>query len=45
VIPSDAYLLVEGDRPRQHLPTVLIAAILLMFGAVNLIGLGRELRR
>jgi hypothetical protein len=45
VIPPDAYLLVEGDHPRQHLPTVLIAAILLMFGAVNLIGLGRELRR
>jgi hypothetical protein len=45
VIPADAYLLVEGDHPRQHLPTVLIAAILLMFGVVNLIGLGRELRR
>ncbi len=45
VIPPDAYLLVEGDRPRQHLPTVLIAAILIMFGAVNLVGLGRELRR
>ncbi|MES1165527.1 MAG: hypothetical protein ABUR63_07215 [Verrucomicrobiota bacterium] len=45
VIPPDAYLLVEGDRPRQHLPTVLIAAILVMFGAVNLVGLGRDLRR
>jgi hypothetical protein len=45
VIPPDAYLLVEGDRPRQHLPTVLIAAILVMFGAVNLIGLGRQLRQ
>lgn len=45
VIPPDAYLLVEGDRPRQHLPTVLIAAILVMFGAVNLVGLARELRR
>ena len=44
-IPADAYLLVEGDRPRQHLPTVLIAAILIMFGTVNLVGLGRELRR
>jgi len=45
VIPPDAYLLVEGDRPRQHLPTVLITAILVMFGAVNLVGLGRDLRR
>jgi hypothetical protein len=45
VIPPDAYLLVEGDVPRQHLPTVLIAAILVMFGVVNLVGLGRELRR
>jgi len=45
VIPPDAYLLVEGDRPRQHLPAVLIAAILIMFGTVNLVGLGRELRR
>jgi hypothetical protein len=44
-IPADAYLLVAGDRPRQHLPAVLIAAILIMFGAVNLVGLGRELRR
>ena len=26
VVPADAYLLVEGDRPRQHLPAVLIAA-------------------
>ncbi|HXJ19604.1 MAG TPA: hypothetical protein VMT03_05165 [Polyangia bacterium] len=45
VIPSDAYLLVEGDHPRQHLPTVLIAAILVMFAVVNLIGLGRQLRQ
>jgi len=45
VIPPDAYLLVEGDHPRQHLPTVLIAAILVMFGVVNLVGLGREFRR
>ena len=43
VIPDDAYLLVEGDRPREHAPTVLIALILVMFGAVNLVGLFREL--
>ncbi|HEX3904170.1 MAG TPA: hypothetical protein VH853_15125 [Polyangia bacterium] len=45
VIPDDAYLLVEGDRPREHAATVLIALILVMFGAVNLIGLARELSR
>ena len=45
VIPDDAYLLVEGDRPREHAPTVLIALILVMFGAVDLVGLVRELSR
>lgn len=45
VIPQDAYLLVEGDVPREHLPKVFIALILMMFGAVNLIGFARELRR
>jgi hypothetical protein len=45
VIPGDAYLLVEGDRPREHVPTVLIALILVMFGTVNLVGLVRELGR
>jgi hypothetical protein len=45
VIPDDAYLLVEGDSPREHAPTVLIALILVMFGAVNLVGLARELSR
>ena len=45
VIPEGAYLLVEGDVPREHIPTVLIALILVMFGAVNLVGLFRELTR
>jgi hypothetical protein len=45
VIPDDAYLLVEGDRPREHVPTLLIALILVMFGAVNLVGMARELGR
>ncbi len=45
VIPGDAYLLVEGDRPREHAPTVLVALILVMFGGVNLVGLFRELTR
>jgi hypothetical protein len=42
MIPGDAYLLVEGDRPREHVPTVLIGLILVMFGAVNLVGLVRS---
>jgi hypothetical protein len=45
VIPDDAYLLVEGEAPREHLPTIFLALILVMFGAVNLVGLVRELSR
>jgi hypothetical protein len=45
VIPDDAYLLVEGEIPREHLPTILLALILVMFGTVNLVGLLRELSR
>jgi hypothetical protein len=44
-VPDDAYLLVEGDRPRDHLPTVLLALAVAVFGAVNLGALARELRR
>jgi hypothetical protein len=45
LIPEDAYLVVEGETPREHLPTLFIAFILVMFGAVNLVGLARELSR
>jgi hypothetical protein len=45
VIPPDAFLLVEGDRPREHAATVVIALMLVMFGTVNVIGLVRGLRR
>jgi hypothetical protein len=45
VIPPDAFLLVEGDRPRQHAPTVVIGLMLVMFGTINVIGLVRGLRR
>jgi len=44
-IPDDAYLVIEGDQPREHLPTVLMGLVLAMFGAVNLVGLVRELLR
>jgi hypothetical protein len=42
VIPADAFLLVEGDHPRQHLPSVLIALVLVVFGVVNIAGLLRD---
>jgi hypothetical protein len=44
VIPPDAFLLVEGDQPRQHAATVVIALMLVMFGTINVIGLVRGLR-
>jgi hypothetical protein len=44
-IPSDAYLLIEADHPRDHVMSVFIALALVMFGAVNLVALARELRR
>jgi len=40
-IPDDAWLLVEGDRPRDHLTTVMIAVLLLGFALVNLLALRR----
>lgn len=43
-IPKDAYLLVESDVPRQHLPTVLVCLALVGFAALNLGGLRRGLR-
>jgi hypothetical protein len=44
-IPHDAYLIVEAEMPRDRLPQLAIAAVLLVFAAFNLIGLLRELRR
>jgi hypothetical protein len=44
VIPADAYLLVEGDRPRDHLSSILIALALLTFGAFNIVALVRNSR-
>jgi hypothetical protein len=44
-VPEDAFLLIEGDRPRDHLPTLLLALAVAMFGAFNLAALARELRR
>ncbi|HXU03452.1 MAG TPA: hypothetical protein VN903_20945 [Polyangia bacterium] len=42
VIPADAYLLVEGDRPRDHLSSILIALVLMTFGVFNIVALVRN---
>lgn len=44
-VPEDAYLLVEGDRPRDHLPTLFLALAVAVFGVVNLSALFRQLQR
>ena len=44
-VPDDAYLLVEGDRPRDHLPTLFLALAVAVFGVVNLAAVVREARR
>jgi len=38
-IPDDALLLREGERPREHLKIVVVAAFLLGFALLNLLGL------
>jgi hypothetical protein len=38
-IPDDALLLLEGERPRDHLKVLIIAAFLLGFAAVNLLAM------
>jgi hypothetical protein len=40
-IPDDAWLLLEGDRPRGHLTSVLVAVLLAGFAVVNLFALRR----
>jgi hypothetical protein len=44
-VPDDAYLLVEADRPRDHLPTLFLALAVAVFGVVNLGAFAREIRR
>jgi hypothetical protein len=43
-IPGDAYLIVEGETPREHLPEAAIALVLIVFASVNLVGLVKGLR-
>jgi hypothetical protein len=45
VIPPDAFLLVEGDRPREHAVSLFFALMLIMFGTVNVMGLVRSRTR
>jgi len=44
VIPDGAYLLSEGDYPREHMASVMIALVLLTFGIFNVAGLIRSRR-
>jgi hypothetical protein len=41
-IPDDALIVFEGERPREHLKTVIIAVFLLGFAIVNLLALRRR---
>jgi hypothetical protein len=41
-IPDDALILHEGERPREQLKTVIIAAFLLAFAILNLLALRRR---
>jgi hypothetical protein len=38
-IPDDAFLLREGERPRDHFKILIVAVFLLGFAAVNLLAL------
>jgi hypothetical protein len=42
VIPEGALLLIEGDRPRDHLASIIIALVLVTFGVFNLFALARN---
>jgi hypothetical protein len=42
VIPDGALLVVEGDRPRNHLASIIISLVLLTFGVFNIIALVRN---
>ena len=44
-IPADAFLIVEGETPREHLSDVVIATVLVGFAGVNLAGLAQGRRR
>jgi len=41
-IPGDAIIVFEGERPREHLKTLIIAIFLLGFATINLLALRRR---
>lgn len=43
-IPEGAWLLLEGDRPRDHVRSVVVAVLLVGFALVNLVALRRAKR-
>jgi hypothetical protein len=43
-IPDDAFLIVEAEKPREHLPEAAVAVVLVVFASVNLAGLMKGLR-
>jgi hypothetical protein len=44
VIPEGAFLLVEGDRPRDHVASILFSLVLVIFGVFNIVALVRNRR-
>jgi hypothetical protein len=42
MIPDDAYLVIEGDRPRDHAASIIIALVLVIFGVFNVVALVRN---
>ena len=44
-IPSDAWMLIEMDHPRDHVQSLIFAGVLLAFAAINLLGLARGMKK
>jgi hypothetical protein len=44
VIPEGSFLLVEGDRPRDHVASILFSLVLVIFGVFNIVALVRNRR-
>jgi hypothetical protein len=42
VIPDGALMVIEGDRPRGHVASVVIALVLFIFGVFNIVALARN---
>ena len=42
IIPDGALLLIEGDRPREHVASIIIALVLMTFGVFNIVALVRN---